>query len=77
MKLVPSAERAETLVSCTEFLGEVEEYITNSFVGKLPIAPVVEPTVAAQLEKVTVPKLAKLEITLFTVGLSTIHSADN
>lgn len=77
MKLFPSELRAETLVSCTEFLGEVEEYITTSFSGKLPMVPVVELIVAEQLEKVMVPKLARREITLLIEGLSTIHSADN
>ena len=41
------------------------------------MAPVVEFIVAVQLEKVMAPKLAMREITLFTEGLSTIHSADN
>jgi hypothetical protein len=77
VKLFPSGFRAETSASCTEFLGEDEEYITTAVSGKLPMAPVVEFIVAVQLEKVIAPKLARLEITLFTVGLSTIHSAES
>lgn len=63
MKLVPSGLIDETSVSCTpEFVDEAEEYITSSFVGKVPAAPVVELIVAVQLEKVKVPKLARWKL---------------
>jgi hypothetical protein len=75
---VPSGVRAETSASSTEELPcVVEEYISSAFQGKLLIPPVMGPTDAEQFVKVTLPKLANCEITWFTVGLSTIHSADN
>jgi hypothetical protein len=74
----PSGVRSETSVNCTEeLLGVVEEYMTSSFHGKLLIPPVRDPTDAEQSVKVTFPKFANCEVTLFTDGLSTIHSADN
>jgi len=57
--------------------GEVDEYITTSWATKLLIVPVKELTVAWQSVNVVLPKLAKVLITRLTVGLSTIHSADN
>jgi hypothetical protein len=41
------------------------------------MSPIVELTVAVQLEKVIEPKLARREIAPLIVGLSTIHSADS
>jgi hypothetical protein len=54
--------------------------MTIAWNGKLLIAPVADPTDAAQSVKVTFPKFAKYVTDcdpLPTDGLSTTHSADN
>ena len=55
----------------------MEEYIIASVVGKLLITLVPPLIVAVQLIKDTLPKFARGDSDLKTVGLSTIHSADN
>ena len=74
----PSGVRSDTPANCTEPPPEVvDEYIVTSVVENMLMLPVTDAIVAVQFVKVTFPKSASGDTTRFTVGLSTIHSADN